>query len=117
MEHMIQVDYSALSDAQLDALIDGTNTHLLRLLTGAQSGTIGATRAFPTARTGELQPVRPALPQEQPADASDDKIVTTQVKFLSDPLSALLAFVSTDRGDTVGDMFILGQFGQAGSGF
>lgn len=88
MEHMIQVDYSALSDAQLDALIDGTNTHLLRLLTGAQSGTIGDSRAFTMARIGELQAVLTALSQEK-----------------------------RGRGDTVGDMFILGQFGQAGSGF
>ena len=75
-------DFSALTDAQLDTLIANVQTHLNRLLTGAQSGGVGDSRNFSMARIPELTDLLARLSQEKRL-----------------------------RGDTGGD-FIVAQFGE-----
>lgn len=59
------MDFSALTDAELTTMLANTQTHINRILTGAQSGTVGAGRAFSMARLGELQELFSALSKEK----------------------------------------------------
>lgn len=76
----MQWDFSALTDAELDTMLTNVQTHINRLLTGAQTGTIGDNRSFSMARLPELRDMYSALSAEKRL-----------------------------RGDTGGD-FILGSF-------
>ena len=85
---MPQIDYSGITDAQLDTMIGNVVTHMNRILTGAQSGQIGNSRQFAMARIPELK---------------------TLLKELS--------IEKRLRGQTVDDMFILGQLGEPSGPF
>ena len=58
-------DFSGLTDTELDTMIANTITHLNRLLTGAQSGTVGDSRSFSMARIPELKDLLSALSAEK----------------------------------------------------
>lgn len=75
---MTQYDFSALTDAQLDTMIANVQTHLNRLLTGAQTGTIGDSRSFQMARIPELTDLLSRLSAEKRlrGDTGGDFIVT-----------------------------------------
>ena len=62
---MALIDFSGLTDAQLDTLITHTQTHLTALLTGAQSGTVGDSRSFSMARIPELTQLLTQLSTEK----------------------------------------------------
>lgn len=78
-----QYDFSYLTDAELDTMLANVTTHINRVLSGAQSGTVGEGRSFRMATLPELRDMASALSAEKRL-----------------------------RGDTGGD-FILGSFGQA----
>ena len=61
----MQYDFSGLTDAALDQMITDATTHLTRLLTGAQSGTIGDSRSFSMARIPEVTDLLSRLSQEK----------------------------------------------------
>lgn len=71
-------DFSALTDAQLDTMISNVQTHLNRLLTGAQTGTVGDSRSFSMARIPELTDLLARLSTEKRLrnDPGGDFIVT-----------------------------------------
>lgn len=83
----LRLDFSGLTDAQLDAMIAGTQQHYLAILTGAQSGTVGDSRSFSMARLPELM----------------------------DTLSALSA-EKRNRGNVFDDDFMLGSFAEPDGG-
>ena len=62
---MALYDFSGLTDAQLDTMITNTVTHINRILTGAQTGTVGDSRSFSMARLPELQQLLNALSGEK----------------------------------------------------
>lgn len=71
------MDFSALSDADLDTMLTNVQTHINRILTGAQSGTVGQARAFTMASLGDLKKLYSDLSMEKRlrADSGGDFIV------------------------------------------
>lgn len=55
LDTLLAMDFSALTSAQLTTFVDNCVTHINRILTGAQSGTVGSGRSFQMARLDELQ--------------------------------------------------------------
>lgn len=78
MWSMSRYDFSALTDAELDTMISNIQTHINRLLTGAQTGTIGQDRSFSMARLPELTDMLSRLSAEKRLRGQDggDFIVT-----------------------------------------
>lgn len=62
---MALIDFSGLTDAQLATMITNTQDHINKILTGAQSGTVGDSRSFSMARLPELTQLLTALSGEQ----------------------------------------------------
>lgn len=81
----MQADYSAFTTAEVEQLLTDAKTHLTRLLTGAQTATVGDSRSFSMARIPEIRNL---------------------IVELSAELRA--------RGETGGD-FILGSFNEPGA--
>lgn len=77
------MDLRALTDAELAAMLAAAQVSILRILNGAQSGSIGNSRSFAMPKLSELRP-------------------------WVDELSAEIA----NRADAGGD-FILAEFGEA----
>lgn len=68
-----QLDFSGLTDAQITTMITNVQTHLNRLLTGAQSGAVGSGgggQSFAMAKIPELTDLLSKLSTEQRLRAS-----------------------------------------------
>lgn len=62
---MALVDFSGFTDAQIDQMLTDIVGHITKILTGAQTGTVGDSRSFSMARLPELQAFATALSGEK----------------------------------------------------
>ena len=59
------MDWSALTDAELTTMLANCQTHINRILTGAQAGTIGSGRTFQMANLKDLRQTFSELSEEK----------------------------------------------------